>query len=292
MTVPAPSRLNHSYCSPSVNVKDHFTCFEYDELKEIADAFNKYIQKNRECPRQKRKDKKTCGNLRLIDTKQNKSGLWKSIYKRLKYVCPYEYCWVDLDFINEIDDESLREKIQYFTFKPKMTRTQNSWLSTQDINNVLQQYQEIFPSFKFLGALPSDFYKVTQVDYTQTFNYNRIGMVFNLDTHNQPGSHWVAFLIDNRSKTLEYYDSAGKLPNKNIQGFIDLVSDYIKSNGINYKICYNSTKHQFQNNECGVYAIYFLVQRLLGFDFDYITKNVIKDKQMNRFRKVLFRPRK
>jgi hypothetical protein len=286
-----------SYCSPSVNVKDHYTCFEYDELREIAEAFNSYIQKNRICPRSNvRKGKgksKKCGNLRLIEiSNKNKRELWSSIYRRLKYVCPYEYCWVDLDFIKEIDDESLREKIQYFTFKPKMTRTQNAWLSTQDINNVLQQYQEILPSFKFLGALPSDFYKVTRVDYTQTFNYNRIGIVFNLDMHNQPGSHWVAFLIDNQSKTLEYYDSAGKRPNRNIQGFIDLLQKYIQSQGRDYKICYNSTKHQFQNNECGVYAIYFLVQRLLGFDFDYITKNVIKDKQMNRFRKVLFRPKK
>ena len=27
-----------SYCSPSVNIKDHYTCFEYDELKQILES--------------------------------------------------------------------------------------------------------------------------------------------------------------------------------------------------------------------------------------------------------------
>jgi hypothetical protein len=291
-----------SYCSPSVDVSDHYTCFEFDELKTIALAFNEYIKKNKACPivRNIKNDrkKKSKGSKKVCNWKKNividnrsKRDLWKSIYNRLRYICPYEYCWIDLDFLNEIEDTDLREKLQYFTFKPKMTRTQNAWLSTQDINNVLQQYQDIDPSFKFLGALPSDFHRVTRVDYSQTFNYKRIGMVFNLDGHNEPGSHWVAFLIDNKSKTLEYYDSAARKPNKNIQCFIDTVYDYIKSNGYDYTKHYNNIKHQFQNNECGVYAIYFILQRLIGFDFDHITGKVVKDKDMNRFRNTIFRPR-
>ena len=44
--------------------------------------------------------------------------------------------------------ENLREKIRLFTFKPKMTKTQYSWLSTMDINQVMQQYQEYDKNFK------------------------------------------------------------------------------------------------------------------------------------------------
>jgi hypothetical protein len=284
-----------SYCAPSIDIKDHYTCFEFDELKQIATAFNDYILKNKSCPalvKTKSKQKNISCNPKMpikID-KKTKRELWYSIYKRLKYLCPYEYCWIDLDFINEIQDENLKEKLMWFTFKPKMTRTQNAWLSTQDINNVLQQYQDIDPSFKFLGALPSDFYKITNVDYSKIFNHKRIAVVFNLDEHDQPGSHWVTFLIDNTSKTLEYYDSAARRPNKNIQSFIDIIYNYIKSHGLDYKRCFNSKKHQYQNSECGVYAIYFLIQRLIGFDFNHITDNVILDKQMNRFRKIIFRP--
>jgi hypothetical protein len=280
-----------SYCSPNIDITDHYTCFEYDELIHIAEAFNKYI-KSKRCPRLQYSNKDIKCEMKEISFSKSKKKLWYSIYNRLKNICSYEYCWLDLDFINEIDDKNLREKIKYFTFKPKMTKTKRDWLNTQDINNVLQQYQELFPTFKFIGALPSDFYKVTTVDYNQVLKYDKIGLVFNLDEHNQPGSHWVAFLVDNKMGTLEYYDSVGKLPNKNIQTFINEMSEYLKKNGYNYNKLYNTKKHQYENTECGVYSIYFLIQRLFGFDFEYVTKKVVKDKQMNRFRNVIFRPRR
>ena len=132
-----------SYCSPNILVKDNYTCFEMDELREIANAFNEYIEKYNKCPTTTEKRRVTCNLKRQIDiVNKTKKQLWYSIYKRLKYICPSEYCWIDLDFIQNIPDTNLREKLQFFTFKPKITRTQNSWLSTQDINNVLQQYQE------------------------------------------------------------------------------------------------------------------------------------------------------
>ena len=149
----------------------------------------------------------------------------------------------------------------------------------KDIDNVLQQYQDLDPTFKFLGALPSDFYRLTHVDYSRIFDHKRIGIVFNLDTHNEPGSHWVSFLIDNKKKTLEYYDSAGRIPNKNIQMFIDRVDHYLKQYNLAYKTHYNTVKHQLQNNECGVYAIYFMIQRLLGKDFNEIIKNIELEKK-------------
>lgn len=281
-----------SYCSPNIDIKDHYTCFEYDELVEIANAFNLYIKKYNACPRfvGSSKTKSIKCNIKEISLHKSKRDLWYSIYNRLKYICPYEYCWLDLDFINNIKDSNLKEKVKYFTFKPKVSTTKNRWLSTQDINNVLQQYQELFPLFKFVGALPSDFYKVTKVHYNQVFKYDKIGIIFNLDTHNKPGSHWVAFLIDNKKKTLEYYDSVGKMPNKNIQTFINKMYEYLKQKGYEYNRFYNKKKHQFENSECGVYSIYFLIQRLLGFDFDYVTNNVIKDKKMKEFRNVIFRP--
>jgi hypothetical protein len=54
---------------------------------------------------------------------------------------------------------------------------------------------------------------------------------------------------------------------------------------------YNTIKHQLQNNECGVYAIYFMLQRLLGKDFNEIIQNIVRDKEMNHFRQYIFRPK-
>jgi hypothetical protein len=274
-----------SFCAPNIrNVKENYTCFEMDELIKIASLINNYICDS--------------NNKKCIITKQininnkTKKELWNSIYKRLKPLCKYEYCWINLDFIKKIDDHNLKNKIMHFTFKPKMTPKYNSWLNTNDINAILKQYEKLYTDFKFVGALPSDFYKITKVDYDSIFKYDKVGIVFNLDSHNQPGSHWTAFLIDNTLNTIEYYDSVGKHPNSNIRKFIKKIYKFILSKGIDYKIKYNTIQHQFKNSECGVYSSYFIINRLNGKSFEEISTNIITDNEMNKFRSCIFRPRK
>jgi Ulp1 protease family, C-terminal catalytic domain len=274
------------YCAPNLDhldIKDHYTCFDHAELVSIAKAFNRYIRKNNVCS-----SPNVCVPRRPIEITSSKKELWNNIYKHLSPICKYEYCWVDLDIVDEIKDKKLRDKIRYFTFKPKTTETHDAWLNTSDINYVLRQYEIFDRSFKFLGALPSDFYKVTRVDYHKVFDFAKIAIVFNLDAHDEPGSHWTAFFIDHHSKSIEYFDSAGKRPNKRIKQFIDKI--WTKYLG-NYRFKLNKVVHQRENSECGIYAIYYIIQRLLGFTFEDISSNVISDKQINKFRKHIFRPR-
>lgn len=274
-----------SVCAPSVYVGDHYSCFELAELQAIAKAFNRYIEKNALCSTP---DK--CVPRTQIDiTGKNRLELWKSIYNRLNKICRYEYCWIDQAFINLIDDKELRERIRYFTFKPKSTRVPNGWLSTKDIDDVMRQYQQFDPTFFFLGALPCDFYTQTRVKYEDIRKYKRVGIVFNLDRHNQRGSHWTALLIDNVSNTIEYFDSAAGSPNRYIKTFIKNVESKTQRR---YQYVENKIVHQRENGECGVYAIYFLIRRLLGKSFNEISANVIPDKSMNRFRQYIFRPRR
>jgi len=273
------------YCSPNININNHFTCFDYEELKSIAEAFNQYHKK-------KKSSKRIVLNKNLT-----KEELWKQIYNNLKNLCKYEHCWIDLKFIDSITDKSLREKIKFFTFKPKMTIKQYSWLSTNDINYVLNQYEKVDKNFKFIGALPSDFYKVIpkyllKEIYNDILTYKRIGIVFNLDTHNENGSHWVAMYIDHQSKTIEYFDSLGNFPNKHILKFINSFYKKIREKLENeYQILINQIEHQKENSECGVYSIYFIIHRLFGNTFNELTTNAIKDQDMNKFRFNIFRPR-
>ena len=51
----------------------------------------------------------------------------------------------------------------------------------------------------------------------------------------------------------------------------------------------NKGKHQRGNNECGVYSLYFITSRLQGKSCDYLNKKIIKDPEMNKFRKKFFR---
>ena len=49
------------------------------------------------------------------------------------------------------------------SFRPDMPNTwssnPNTWLSTIDINKVMEQYEEAYPKFQYLGANPIDFDK-------------------------------------------------------------------------------------------------------------------------------------
>lgn len=267
-------------CAPNIVKEDSYTCFTLQELEEIALAFNIYIQTNNIC------NSDTCVPKRLIPIENmTKKELWNKINEALGVICGNEVCWIDQKFIKNIKDKYLRDKLLDFTFKPKAPGS-DQWLSTSDINKVMEQFQEFDQSFKFLGALPCDFYLHTKVEYQKIKLYKKVGIVFNLDKHNQPGSHWVAFLIDNVSRSMEYFDSAGDKPNKCIKLFIDMLK---KKWLMKYKYLVNKQIHQKQNSECGVYAMYFLIQRLLGNKFDDISNNIVRDKSMSMFRKYIYR---
>ena len=99
------------------------------------------------------------------------------------------------------------------SFKPIKPKSWNSnkfeWLSTTDIENVIKQYENEYPNFRFIGAVPIDFdstYGVGQCIVNELCKINlkkmllakifQIGIVFNLDKHDQDGSHWVSMFID------------------------------------------------------------------------------------------------
>ena len=270
-------------CSPNIVSHTSRTCFTDSEITAIAKAYNKYIRSKIVCHTQK------CIPRVPIDL--SKGELLSQLERVLQGICNDQACWTELPFIHYIPDRHLVEKLRYFTFKPKMPNGQHTWLNTKDINNVMQQYAQLFGSFKFVGALPADFYKVTKFHFDQVKHYAKVGIVFNHDNHNQTGSHWVAFLIDNHKRTFEYFDSAGKPPNRNIMRFVVKLERKIASNHRRYTFMYNDIVHQKENSECGIYSIYFLIQRLIGRTFSDISKNIVPDNEMNKFRNIIFRPR-
>ena len=296
--------MNTTICSPNVayEFKNTFTCFSLKQLIYIAKMYNNWISNKRKLC--KKSDKNTCIDLtyaKLIkingkynemqsEDPQIKSLLWKEICKRLYPLCKNdESCWIELDFLNnpEITSNSHKnivKKIKLLTFKPKKIYNERDWLNTTDIENVLRQYECVYKGFKFLGAVPSDFYKIKNINISDFNKYNKLGMILNLDSYKEAGSHWVAVYIDKKKKTLEYFDSTGNHPNNNIKHYINQLLSYFP----NYKYLQNNYKHQFLDSECGVYSIYYIIHRLLGFDFEYLTSNIIKDNDMQQFRNYIF----
>lgn len=300
--------MNKTICSPNIALKfdNSYTCFTLEELIKIAKLYNDWIKSNKIiCHNNVCHNFKKTINLNYIDNNNLKYGsinysdninikqtLWNDISNMLFPLCETdESCWVELDFLkyscnnDNLIDKKVYEKLKMFTFKPKKIYNKRGWLTTDDINNVLQQYERVDKNFKFIGALPSDFYKIQMIDLKRFKNYKKIAIVFNLDGYTGPGSHWVSLYIDKDKKTIEYFDSTGGKPNTNIKYYINNI---LFKNFSDYKYLQNNFRHQLLDTECGVYSIYYIVYRILGFSFEYITSNVVRDHVMKTFREYIF----
>ena len=221
--------FNSDFCAP--NKKDSKnTCFSYPSLVKIAKAWNQDLQ-----------DGKIEGNpinsklLKAKDTDTNKEKLWKQISSRLidKAPCQNDYCLVDYQLVKNLEDD----EIKYETFRPKKPtswyKNKFAWLSTTDIQYVLLQYESLYPDFEFIGPVPIDFDKkisvggcivdeLCRLDLEALYRQKKrkIGIVFNLDPHDMPGSHWVSMFVNMDNGGIYFFDSVGKFPGDEISNLM------------------------------------------------------------------------
>ena len=288
-------------CAPSKIYKDG-SCLTLKSLKLIIESYNK-----------KNKDK--------IKISDNKLEMVKELEKKLSNKCNDQTCWLRLDIIQQIENEKIKKDILEYTFRPEGPNG-FKWLSTTDITDVVAQYQQKHKDFLFLGALPADFEEIkilgiNNLDFEdiEKEGKHKIGMVINLDVHTQGGSHWVALFTDLKKGQIYYFDSFAKKPYKRTKKFINKIVKYLYKKKYNkelnitafikkiigggettylnklknFDIRYNTVQHQFNNSECGVYSINFIVRLVGGETFDEITQNITKDNEMNKCRTKYFR---
>ena len=275
---PKLTKKRKVYCSPNSD-KNNYTCFSLNSLKKIAKQWNK-----------NNKDK--------IRMSKSIPKLWRNIKKKINN--NNEWCWIQQNFIKELNDTKINS-----TFRPQIPTewysNKNEWLSTIDIEDVMNQYEEKHNDFQFVGPVPIDFDlkdsfgnciidELCKIDLFNLKKQNilKIGIIFNLDKHDQDGSHWVALYSDLNKNNIYYFDSYGLSPPQEIDTLAQrLVSQGNKNNTkINYKI--NNNRFQFKGSECGVYSINFILRLLKGESFKEITENITKDDDMNLCRKVYF----
>ena len=212
-----------------------------------------------------------------------------------------EECLIEKSYLSHREKKQLLEHF----FRPKMpTGWKNDpdmWLTSDDIVNVMRQYESAYPYFKFLGVVPIDFsapdpYTKTEkrcmnqqfchVDLSQEKARGKriLGAVFNLDPHYKDGSHWVALAIDLQRNCAYYFDSYGIPPPEQVARFMR----YLTIKNPKLKLQSNGRRFQFSDTECGMYSMYFLIRMIAGESFKKFCKSPIADKWMYEFRNVLF----
>lgn len=179
----------------------------------------------------------------------------------------------------------------------------DQWLDNHNIGQVLKQYADIYPWFRFFGVHPIDFsapspYKKGEREClipqmcsieipklrSQGIRYG--GVVFNLDNHLGNGTHWVALVIDTNVKKpgVYYFDSYGMRPPRQVKRFMEDLS-IEEPNGI---FGYNGRRFQYSDSECGMYSILFIICMIHGVPFAKFVKRPIADKYMLALRNWLF----
>lgn len=262
---------------------DGVSCSTIKELQDMANAWNIYIKKHKI-------------NKEPIEVQgTTKRSLVESLLGRLKNVCSDQLCMVGQDFIEYTQD---KHNIKKKTYLPAAPKGQFEWLSTSHINEYIDQLQDVFVNYKFLGAVPIDFDEINigirNLNFDKLFKSGKtqIGIIFNTDTSKGRGQHWISLFADLNNKKIYFFDSTGNAPPKEVKAFMDRIANWIMTH---YKIDkkkidirWSKMEHQKKNSECGMYCIHWQTAMLQGRSFDDYNKKRITDDEVNRFRKKYF----
>jgi hypothetical protein len=286
-----PKNKEDLKCSPHLDFENG-SCIPLNILIKMADAYNNYCTNEQNNSHIKLDDK-----LDTLYPNEYKRYLLFEFSKRFK---GSQHNWIKEKFSSYMNEDDKNE-LENNVFRPEAPQGKFDWLSTFDINFALAQYENKYPDFKFLGAVPIDFndldylpFKKLNFDELINLGKNRIGVVFNLDEHYKGGSHWVSLFSDLSDGKIYFSDSYGTKPEKRIIDFIKRIENYLVNNRKISKpdVRYNRTQHQRGNSECGVYSINFILRLLKGKTFDHITGKRITDEKVNECRNVYFLKKK
>lgn len=272
-------------CAPTKNFENG-SCIPLYLLVEMANAYNQDNPDNKI---------KLSSTLETLNPVKYKRYLVKQFKTRLSNVCDNQRCWVKQKFVKRLKNR-MREELEKDTFRPKGPQGKFTWLNTSDIDQVMSQYETKYKDYKFLGAVPIDFddlpaYGIKDLNFNELLDkgISKIGIIFNLDRHDQPGSHWVSLFSDLKKGLVYFSDSYGIEPEDRILTLMRRIARFIRDElGINPIVDYNKMRHQRGGSECGLFSISFILRMLKGDSFEEINKKRIPDSEINECRKYYF----
>lgn len=261
----------------------------------------------------------TCFNTRSLE---NMKKLWnlkhpdmaiesndsKEIWQAFKYIfrnsCKRESCWLNQNFLKNNIDATLIKRTFAPAFPDSWKKNPYEWLNGRDISNVMKQYEETYPDFEFLGPSPINYDTIVEDnecvwndlchfklnDYLKR-NIRVIGIVFNIDKHTKPGSHWIALIINTKKKEIYFFDSYGFRIHPKVNIFAKEVIR--QGNLLHGEKCYrrfsNKIDHQLlTDSECGIYCLYVIIKEIEGENFHDLVKKRIPDGRIRKLRKLYF----
>ena len=277
--------FNLLQCNPATLKETRTTCLPMPLLESLRTSWNKLYPK-----------------YKISAAIKTKERLWAALRKRLAATreCKSEYC-----ALREVGNDTIQAAGSRY-FRPQKPAEWNTnpqeWHDSITIGRVMEQYEDAYPAFEFIGPVPIDFDssdiwgkcvvdELCRLDIQQmAANGTReIGIVFNLDPHDKAGSHWICAFLDIVAGAAYYYDSYGMEPPAQIRRFLRRCRDQGCRD-----IYWNDIRHQRKESECGTYCLWILISLLQGHSFAELCKAKPTDDVINALRDLLFsteRPR-
>ncbi len=284
-----PKNSHDKKCAPGISFEAG-SCIKLTILIEMALAFNK---ENTES------EIKLYPNMESLNPHKYKKYLLLEFSKRIGDKCTTQQCWSTQKFVKHMT-EIAKDELTKYTFRPTGPEGRFEWLNTLNVDDTMQQYELKYPDFKFIGTVPIDFddfeaFGIINLNYSDLLNQGKtkLGFVFNLDKHDEPGSHWVALFANIKEGQVYFFDSYGTKPDQRIRTLMRRISRFCEvslgKKEEELDVEYNKDRHQYENSECGVYSINFILRLLRGDTFKEICESKIPDKVVNKCRKLYFR---
>ena len=186
-------------------------------------------------------------------------------------------------------------------------------LDNYDIDAIMAQVADTHAHFISFGSVPYDFcdipsgvwsehcQKIKDLDVSKLNQNDAWGFVVNLDEGDEPGSHWVCLYswFKDGVITIEYFDSLGnarcphgktcddkKIP-LGIRAYATEVISKAIPHDIEVVFTYNKKAHQGNSSECGMYCLYYIINRANDVEY-HDNIRTISDEKMRSLRKLLF----
>lgn len=290
-------KLMHAKCSPKVKDKvTGFSCYTFDDLRYLRNLWNaKHPQ----------------GTPQHI-TADNVRDIHRLLTEYNAPTCSStgagEACWLRQPFVKE----SVGKQIREFAFAPEApkewAKNPNEWLSSVEIENVMRQYQKAYKCFRFIGPSPIDF--DTRLSSGETVwpelsnlsiatlrneGINKVGIILNTDPHNKGGQHWISMFINIKRGQIFFFDSVGAQAPKEVMALVARIQQQGAALSPPIKFTFDQNypvEHQYGNTECGIYSLFFIVHMVEDkITKHYLKTHILRDKYMEKFRKIYFNER-
>jgi hypothetical protein len=278
-----PVDENDMKCAPTKKF-EHGSCIPLNVLVDMAKAYNEDNPTNQI---------KLSATHETVNPIKYKRYLIKQFKNKLTK-CPNQQCWTKQPFMKRLN-EKVQEDLKKETFRPKGPEGKFTWLNTNNIDQVMAQYEAKYPDYEFLGAVPIDFdelpaYGIKNLNFKKLMEKGKtkLGIIFNTDPHYKSGQHWIAMYTDLNKGNCYFFDSYGLPPEKEVQRLMKRIGKFIKDNGSEPVMDHNRMQHQRKSVDCGTYSIAFILRMLRGDNFENINSVRVPDDEINECRDVYF----